>query len=100
MMTNGSAKRDVSVLNPSLLSPFDGNKPPAKMADVTKIFAINQTGIVEWVVDRYPYSEPTTPILFGNRSEAWQANTTIHVPFNSTIDIIMIVANGSMDTVS
>jgi hypothetical protein len=100
MLTNGSSNGKVAMLDPSLLSPFDGNKPPAKMADVTKVFAINQTGIVEWVVDRYPYTESTTPILFGNKSDAWRANTTIHMPFNSTIDIIMTVANDSMDTVS
>ncbi len=100
MLTNGSAKGEVAILDSALLSPFDTNKPPPKVADVTKVFAINQTNIVEWVVDRYPYSEPTIPIVFGEKSDAWQANTTIHMPFNSTIDLIMTVANDSMDTVS
>ncbi len=99
MLRNGSAKLNVSELDPALLHPFDGNRPPSRIADLTKFFTINQTGIVTWVVDRYPYSEPTTPILYGNSSDGWQANTTIHMPFNSTIDIVMRIANDSMDMV-
>lgn len=98
MLTNGSATASTATLDPSLLSPFDGNAPPNTAADLTKLFAISQTGIVTWVVDSYPYAESTTPILFGNSSDGWQANTTVHLPFNSTIDIIMTVANDSMDT--
>lgn len=100
MLTNGSATAGTATLDPSLLSPFDGNAPPNTAADLTKLFAISQTGIVTWVVDSYPYTESTTPVLFGNSSDGWQANTTVHLPFNSTIDIIMTVANDSMDTVS
>jgi len=100
MLTNGSATAGVETLDSSLLSPFDGNKPPTTAADLTKFFAISQTGIVTWVVDNYPYAESTTPILFGNISDGWLANTTVHMPFNSTIDIIMTVSNDSMDTVS
>ena len=100
MLTNGSARGDVATLNPSLLSPFDGNKPPTNAADLTKSFTINQTGITEWVMNGYPFVEPKTPILFGNVSDGWQANTTIHMPFNSTVDIVMTIANDSMDTVS
>ncbi len=100
MLTNGSATTGVATLDSSLLSPFDGNEPPATAADLTKFFAISQTGIVTWVVNNHPYAEPTTPILFGNISDGWQANTTLHMPFNSTIDIVMTVSNDSMDTVS
>jgi len=98
MLTNGSAKADVATLNPSLLSPFDGNKPPTNAADLTKSFAISQTGVTEWVIDGYPFAEPKTPILLGNVSDGWQANTTVYLPFNSTIDIIMTISKDSMDT--
>ena len=100
MLTNGSAKGDVATLNPSLLSPFDGNKPPTNAANLTKSFAISQTGVTEWIIDGYPFAEPKTPILLGNVSDGWQANTTVYMPFNSTIDIIMTIAKDSMDTVS
>merc|ERR1711939_1106340 len=85
-LVNGSAKGDVTQLDPAMLAPFDGNKPPFKEADFTKGFQISQTGIVEWVVDKYPYSEAKVPILFGNSSDGWMANSTLHMPFNSTID--------------
>ncbi|KFY02039.1 hypothetical protein V490_00666 [Pseudogymnoascus sp. VKM F-3557] len=98
MLTNGSAKGDVAALNPSVLSPFDGNKPPTNAADLTRSFAISQTGVTEWVIDGYPFAEPKTPILLGNVSDGWQANTTIYMPFNSTIDIIMTISKDSMDT--
>merc|ERR1712093_269443 len=98
MLTNGSAKGDVATLNPSLLSPFDGNKPPTNAANLTKSFAISQTGVTEWIIDGYPFAEPKTPILLGNVSDGWQANTTVYMPFNSTIDIIMTIAKDSMDT--
>ncbi|KFY02596.1 hypothetical protein V490_00449, partial [Pseudogymnoascus sp. VKM F-3557] len=98
MLTNGSAKGDVATLNPSLLSPFDDNKPPTNAAHLTKSFAISQTDVTEWVIDGYPFAEPKTPILLGNVSDGWQANTTIHMPFNSTIDIIMTISKDSMDT--
>ncbi|KAJ5350264.1 hypothetical protein N7541_007991 [Penicillium brevicompactum] len=97
MFTNGSAKHRNTELVESKLSPFEGNKPPPKAADVTRLFEINQTDIVTWVVDRYPYSEPKIPVIYGNVSDAWQANTTLHMPSNSTVDIVMSVANGSMD---
>lgn len=97
MLTNGSSKGDVAALNPSLLPPFDGNKPPSNAAGLTKSLAISQTGVTEWVIDGYPFAEPKTPILLGNVSDGWQANTTIYMPFSSTIDII---SKNSMDTVS
>merc|ERR1712093_785967 len=73
-LVNGSAKGDVTQLDPAMLAPFDGNKPPFKEADFTKGFQISQTGIVEWVVDKYPYSEAKVPILFGNSSDGWMAS--------------------------
>lgn len=100
MLANGSAVPGALTLDDTMLSPFSGNKPPCKAADLTKSFAISQTGIVKWVVDQYPYSEARTPILYGNASEGWMANTTRHLPFNSTVDIVMTIASGSMDTVS
>lgn len=66
---------------------------------VTKSFMIGQTDIVTWVVDRSPYKEADVPVVFGNSSDGWLANTTHHLPFNSTVDIIMNIANNSMDMV-
>ncbi|TKA61508.1 hypothetical protein B0A49_10341 [Cryomyces minteri] len=100
VLKNGSAVANVTELDPTLLRPFEGNNPRSGPADLTKTFLVSQTGIVTWVVDRYPYSEPTIPVLYGNTSEGWQANTTIHMPFNSTVDIVMMIANDSMDTVT
>ena len=100
MLKNGSAMMNASTLDPALLHPFKGNSPPSRMADITKAFNISQTGIVAWVIDRDPYTEASTPILYGNSSDGWNANTTLHLPSNSTIDIIMAVADDSMDKVS
>lgn len=69
------------------------------MADTTKAFNISQTSIVAWAMNRDPYTEAATPVLYGNSSDGWNANTTLHLPSNSTIDIIMAVADDSMDTV-
>jgi hypothetical protein len=99
MLTNGSATQDANELVESRLAPFEGNRPPTTAADVTRFFNINQTDIVTWVVDQYPYAEPTIPIIYGNMSDGWNANTTLHSPTNSTVDIVMNVANGSLDTV-
>lgn len=64
---------------------------------MTKVFNISQTGIVTWVINRGPYTEAKTPVLFGNSSDGWKANTTYHFPSNKTIDIVMSVAEDSMD---
>lgn len=100
MLTNGSTKNYASELNPHLLSPFTPISPPPGPAAQTHAFTINQTGIVTWVVNDASYSEPKVPIIQGNVSDGWQADTTIHMPFNSTIDIIMRIADDSKDTVS
>lgn len=99
MLLNGSAKAQVSVLNAQRLAPLIPNMPPTAPADLTKVFTINQTDPVVWVVDKAPYSEAKTPILYGNGSDGWTANTTLHMPSNSTIDVIMQIADDSMDTV-
>ncbi|KAK3669153.1 hypothetical protein LTR78_010966 [Recurvomyces mirabilis] len=98
MLLNGSAKAQASVLNEKLLAPLLPNMPPTAPADITRIFTINQTAPVVWVVDKAPYTEAKTPVLHGNRSDGWTANTTLHMPSNSTIDIIMQIADASMDT--
>ena len=100
MLTNGSAKLNSATLNERSLFPFEGNMPPTTPATVTRLFTINQTDILTWVVDGDPYSEPKTPIIYGNVSDAWNANTTLKMPLNSTIDLILRIANDSMDTVS
>lgn len=99
MLKNGSAIMDASTSDTALLHPFESNSPPPGMADVTKVFNISQTGIVTWVMNRDPYTEAATPVLYGNSSDGWNANTTLHLPSNSTIDIIMAIADDSMDTV-
>jgi|FreactcultuFSWF8_1027224.scaffolds.fasta_scaffold00425_17 hypothetical protein len=100
MLVNGSAKGAASSLVAESLAPFERTPPPAGRAVETKHFNISQTDIVVWVVNGYPYSEPKTPIIYGNVSDGWNANTTLHMPFNSTVDIIMRIANDSMDNVS
>ena len=99
MLANGSTIPSASTIDSAKLAPFSSNPPPTN-ADVTKIFMISQTDIVNWVVNEYPYTEPTTPILYSNFSASSLANTTIPLPFNSTIDIIMKIANDSMDAVA
>ncbi|KAI9680058.1 MAG: hypothetical protein M1817_005074 [Caeruleum heppii] len=96
-LTNGSAKTDNTVLDPVDLRPYERVEPPTEAADVTLSFAINQTGIVTWVMSQYSYEEAETPILYGDGSDGWRANTTFHIPMNSTVDVIMAVANNSMD---
>ncbi|KEY70045.1 hypothetical protein S7711_09871 [Stachybotrys chartarum IBT 7711] len=98
MYINGSAKADAAKLDLSVLSPYeDNNSPPPGPADKTISFAINQTDIVTWVIDRAPFTEPEIPVIYGEISSGWNSNTTMHLPFNSTIDIIMNISNHSMD---
>ncbi len=99
MLVNGSAKLNASELDDQMLAPFNRNAPPSGPSDVTQLFAINQTDIVTWVINGQPFSEPQRPIIYGNASDGWGAATTLHMPGNSTIDLIMHVANDSMDTV-
>merc|ERR1712000_30665 len=49
------------------------------------------------VISDQPYSEPRRPIIYGNASDAWESATTLHLPGNSTVDLVMHVANDSMD---
>lgn len=99
-LKNGSAVSGASSLDPLTLHPFAKASPPPGKADVTKVFAISQTGVVTWVIDDNAYTEASTPVIYGKSSDGWNANTTFHLPLNSTIDIIMYIANNSMDTVS
>ncbi|KAL9567382.1 hypothetical protein ACKAV7_008457 [Fusarium commune] len=100
MYINGSAKADAALLDPSALSAFDGhNSPPSGRPDKTLSFVVSQTDIVTWVIDRAPFSEPDVPIIYGENSSGWISSTTMHLPINSTIDIIMNISNQSMDVV-
>lgn len=100
MFINGSAKAGASLLDPNNIAPFESNYSPLPgAADITLAFTINQTGIVTWVMDRAPFKEPDIPIIYGNVSPGWKSNTTIHLPLNSTIDILLNISNRSMDTV-
>ncbi|KAJ8097160.1 multicopper oxidase-domain-containing protein [Lipomyces tetrasporus] len=84
MLVNGSEILGSYELDEQSLAPFEGHLPLAH----PRI----------WVVDGYPYSEAYVPIIYGNASDGWNANTTLHMPFNSTIDLIMNIASDSMDT--
>ena len=99
MLVNGSAKPTASTLRPHDLGPFDLIAPPRNNDVATRVLNINQTGIVSWVVDRYSYSEAKVPVIYGNVSDGWNASTTLFMPFNTTIDLIMKVAPDSMDMV-
>jgi len=99
-LKNGSALSNATTLDPLSLRPFAKITPPLGKADVTKVFTINQTGIVEWVMDGHPYAEPSVPVVYRSSSDGWNASTTLHLLFDSTIDIIMVIANNSMDLVS
>jgi L-ascorbate oxidase len=99
MLVNGSAKTDIPTVDPASLSPFTSDSPPSGAAAVTKMFSISQTGVTTWVLDQYPYVEASQPVLYGNSSDGWNANTTIHLPYNATVDLIMMVAHDSMDQV-
>ncbi|KAL1582284.1 hypothetical protein WHR41_09162 [Cladosporium halotolerans] len=99
MLANSSARTAASILRRQNLGPFDRIAPPIHNNNVvTKNLNVSQTGIVTWVVDRYAYSEPKIPVLNGNISDGWNANTTLHLPFNATIDLIMRISPDSMDT--
>jgi len=97
MLVNGSAKLDAPELDDHNLPPFESVTPPTGSPDLTQLFSINQTGIVTWVISDQPYSEPRRPIIYGNASDAWESATTLHLPGNSTVDLVMHVANDSMD---
>ncbi|TKA63945.1 hypothetical protein B0A55_11642, partial [Friedmanniomyces simplex] len=98
MLVNGSAKHDGSTLDAAQLAPFDQTISPAAHTNQTRTFEISQTGVVTWVVNGSSYSEPSTPVIFGNISDGWTAGYTLHMPANATVDIIMKIANSSMDT--
>ncbi|KAH7239745.1 Cupredoxin [Fusarium solani] len=99
MYINGSAKADAALLDPSALSPFEnGTAPPSGASNKSLSFTVSQTDVVTWVIDRAPFMEPDIPLIYGENSSGWDANTTIHLPINSTIDIIMRISNKSMDT--
>ncbi len=100
MLVNGSATSGTVELDDQTLAPFMGNTAPSGAANVTRHFAINQTDIVTWVANREPFVEPARPIIYGSVSDGWNATTTLLTPANATVDIIMKVANDSMDTVS
>ena len=97
MSINGSAKSDSVVLNESALNPFPPLPPPS-VADVSFHFTINQTEPTVWVINSQPFVDPVVPILFGNTSDGWHANTTYFAPLNATIDLVISIANDSLDT--
>lgn len=97
MLVNGSARPMASSLRPQNLAPFDALAPPVHNSVTTKVLNINQTGIVSWVVDKYSYSEAKVPVIYGDSSNGWRADTTVFMPFNTTVDLIMKVSPDSMD---
>jgi L-ascorbate oxidase len=100
MLTNASATQNSALTDAQKLFQFEGNSPVTDPADLTHSFTINQIDIVTWLVDGATYVDVDIPIVYGHVSDGWQANTTLHMPSNSTIDIIMTIPNDSMDLVS
>lgn len=98
MLVNGSAMLDAVVLDDKALASFEDNTATPGIADLTRYFAINLTEIVTWVVNGEPFSEPSRPIVYGSASDGWNASTTLFNSPNTTVDLIIKVANGSMDT--
>ncbi|GJN69363.1 hypothetical protein PLICBS_003411 [Purpureocillium lilacinum] len=98
MRINGSAIDGATVLDAPDLSPFDADvSPPPGPAGTTLSFQVNQTDTTVWALNGQPFEEPDTAIIHGERSSGWTANTTYHLPSNTTVDIILHVSNRSMD---
>jgi FtsP/CotA-like multicopper oxidase with cupredoxin domain len=97
MYLNGSAMGSATNLSESALSPVPANPPPAN-ATVTFNFVINQTEPTVWQINAQPFVDPIVPILFGNSSEGWTANTTYFVPDTAVVDLVLSIANDSLDT--
>lgn len=74
--------------------------PLTTLATITLHFTIYQTDVMTWVVNKSPYLEPKTLIIHGNMSDAWNAETTLKLPLNWTVDLTLRIANDLMDTVS
>lgn len=99
MLKNGSAKAGAHLLDPQRLFPFQPIAFPSRAANQTHVFNINQSDVTTWMVNKAPFIEPKVPIIYGNVSGGWNSNTTYHMPSNSVIDMILKIANESMDTV-
>ncbi len=99
MLKNGSAKAGAQLLDHQRLVPFVSIIPPSKPADQTHVFTISQSDVTTWMVNKAPFIEPKVPIVYGDQSDGWNATTTYHMPSNAVIDIVMKIANESMDTV-
>ena len=61
---------------------------------------INQTKSTEWPVEKILYQDTRVPIIYGAKSDGWTATTTLHMPYSSTIDIMVRISNDSIDIVS
>lgn len=94
---NGSAKTGVVELMPEMLEPFPGNPPPQGAAGKFVRFDIAMTMPTVWQVANTTFVEPVVPVLYGNSSSGFNANYTVHVPANTTVDVLMQVSPESMD---
>ncbi|KAK0615537.1 Laccase abr2 [Lasiodiplodia hormozganensis] len=99
MLSNGSATSNATLLSEQDLVLAEPASPPCH-ADITYNFFINQTDATTWALNGTPYQTTQVPLLYSNTSDGWNASTTLHVPLNSTVDIILQIANDSMDAVS
>lgn len=99
MLSNGSATSNATLLSEQDLVLAEPASPPCH-ADVTYNFFINQTDATTWAMNGTPYEMPRVPLLYSNTSDGWNSSTTLHIPLNSTVDIILQVASDSMDAVS
>lgn len=98
MLNNGSATFNATLLSEQDLVLAEPTSPPCGV-DITYDLFINQTDATTWAMNGTPYQMPRVPLLYSNTSDSWNASTTLHVPLNSTVDIILQVANDSMDAV-
>ena len=97
MSINGSANPGATAVDESKLNPFVPLPPPS-VADVSLYFTINQMQPTVWVINSQPFVDPVVPILFGNSSSGWSANTTYFAPANATINLLVSIANDPLDT--
>lgn len=100
MLLNGSAANSATMLDPSIVIPWEPPEIPPAAAKHTKInqkYVVSQTAVDTWVVDNLPFQSPDVPLIEGNKSDGWRAATTKHFPGNTTIDIILQIANDSLD---
>jgi len=101
MRTHGSAKVNSSTLSERLLSPLGGTMPPTTLATIhnTALHDI-PSRCHDLGGKQGPVLRAEIPIIYGNVSDAWNADTTLNLPLTPTTALTLRIANDSKDTVS